>query len=781
MAIQQLQTGEEVSVNQSSFGEFRYSTTTSLANGGWVVTWNTWTLNGGTVNYLRHFNADGSTSGDDVVLGNWSGTSVAATPDGGWVLSWFDINIGYGFDVYRQFYSAEGVASAPEPILAYENQHDPEVIVLNNSVTVTTYWTGSGTQRGLYYVYGGIRRTISSDPIIYKHSSIATEDGDWITAWIDADKNIRFTHFNWIEESYDAARTEYAFNPAKDVADLDLTSLSDGGWLVTWTSEDGIHLRRYAADGSTSGEDVLVSIAVDRPKVAALANGGWVVTWSQWDPLEGGESNVYQRIYGADGTAYQTTRVNEGITGRQGYQDITATADGGWIVSWVDEAGVHYKHYLASDAFTLEAGDDKITGTGGATTIYTTASNLTAGDIIRGNDGIDTIELTAPGRLDLTAPAVFSGFERVIGSAGNDTFVFNAERLNGIGTIDGKSGLNLIELIGGGSFNLSGMSLAGISRLGLKAASGTTIITDSKTDALLVNGDVSVSDHVILTGDAFSREEKRHLFNSGIETVTDAAGTYTDAAPIKITFIGSAIKENSAVNTLVGTLSTEDVFSDDVFTYKLITNPGGLFRIDGNRILVNGLIDYESAKSHSVIVRTTDSGGKYRDQTITISVTDVYEEVYVPPTNVATNDVIRGGKGRDYLSGGLGNDTLYGGLGNDTLTGGAGKDVFVFHSKPNSSTNRDKIVDFNVRNDSVWLDNAVFKKIGSGTLSSPKKLSKAYFTVGDRAKDKNDYLVYNKKTGILSYDADGSGSGKAVQIAVLKKGLALTYADFFVV
>jgi hypothetical protein len=34
---------------------------------------------------------------------------------------------------------------------------------------------------------------------------------------------------------------------------------------------------------------------------------------------------------------------------------------------------------------------------------------------------------------------------------------------------------------------------------------------------------------------------------------------------------------------------------------------------------------------------------------------------------------------------------------------------------------------------------------------------------------------------VLSYDKDGSGSARAVEIAQLKKGLKLTYHDFYVV
>jgi Ca2+-binding RTX toxin-like protein len=156
-------------------------------------------------------------------------------------------------------------------------------------------------------------------------------------------------------------------------------------------------------------------------------------------------------------------------------------------------------------------------------------------------------------------------------------------------------------------------------------------------------------------------------------------------------------------------------------------------------------------------------------QTFTIAVQDVAKETAV------------GGTADDTIKGGSGSDKLYGGLGRDVLTGGKGKDAFIFNTKA-SKTNVDKITDFSVKDDSIHLDNKYFSKLGKkGTEKSPGKLNKDFFTIGSKAKDKNDYVVYDNKKGVLYYDADGSGKGKAVEIAILSKNLKMTAADFFVV
>ena len=145
------------------------------------------------------------------------------------------------------------------------------------------------------------------------------------------------------------------------------------------------------------------------------------------------------------------------------------------------------------------------------------------------------------------------------------------------------------------------------------------------------------------------------------------------------------------------------------------------------------------------------------------------------------NDRVNGDADNDLLYGGAGNDILSAGVGNDRLYGEAGKDVFVFDTKLNKRTNVDKIHDFRVKDDSIHLENAVFTKLGSGSISKPKKFKSDMFVEGKKAQDREDRIVYDKKTGALYYGQDGTGGAAQVKIATLPKNLKMTTADFYVI
>jgi Ca2+-binding RTX toxin-like protein len=138
----------------------------------------------------------------------------------------------------------------------------------------------------------------------------------------------------------------------------------------------------------------------------------------------------------------------------------------------------------------------------------------------------------------------------------------------------------------------------------------------------------------------------------------------------------------------------------------------------------------------------------------------------------ALNNVITGNNAANQLNGGGGNDTLDGGRGANRLTGGTGNDLFKF----TTSGHTDTITDYNVANDTIQLDNAVFAALGPvGVLPA------AQFRVGVKALDANDHVIYNSTTSALLYDADGNGAAAAQQIATLSAGLAMTSADVVVI
>jgi hypothetical protein len=130
---------------------------------------------------------------------------------------------------------------------------------------------------------------------------------------------------------------------------------------------------------------------------------------------------------------------------------------------------------------------------------------------------------------------------------------------------------------------------------------------------------------------------------------------------------------------------------------------------------------------------------------------------------------------KNVLTGNAGNNVLNGGLGQDTMIGGAGNDIFVFNSSL-GFRNIDRIQDFNVLDDTIRLDDAVFVGLAKGTLAA------SAFTANTTglAATASDRIIYETDTGRLYFDSDGKGGAAHIQFATLGADLALTNTDFFV-
>jgi subtilisin-like proprotein convertase family protein/methionine-rich copper-binding protein CopC len=147
-------------------------------------------------------------------------------------------------------------------------------------------------------------------------------------------------------------------------------------------------------------------------------------------------------------------------------------------------------------------------------------------------------------------------------------------------------------------------------------------------------------------------------------------------------------------------------------------------------------------------------------------------------TGTSRGDRLTGSSGSDRLEGLAGSDTLNGKLGADVLVGGLGKDIFAFDTTL-SAGNIDVIEGFNVRDDTIRMENAIFTSLlRTGALASN------FFRAneGGIAMDADDYILFDTASGMVYYDADGSGLGEAVHFATLTEIVGtVTRADFLVI
>ena len=150
------------------------------------------------------------------------------------------------------------------------------------------------------------------------------------------------------------------------------------------------------------------------------------------------------------------------------------------------------------------------------------------------------------------------------------------------------------------------------------------------------------------------------------------------------------------------------------------------------------------------------------------------QEIEVLRADSAAGLTLRGNGFNNYIIGGTGSDTLAGAGGNDRLKGGTGADTFAFTTALGASS-FDTIVDFVSGADHIELAQSVFNALDPGALSTTAFAQAMAATTADQ------HILYNRTTGVVSYDADGNGSVAAVSFAMLTPGQALTAGDFKVV
>jgi len=98
-------------------------------------------------------------------------------------------------------------------------------------------------------------------------------------------------------------------------------------------------------------------------------------------------------------------------------------------------------------------------------------------------------------------------------------------------------------------------------------------------------------------------------------------------APTDMALSASAINENVAANSTIGTLSSTDADAANTFTYILVAGAGSTdnaaFNISGSSLRITASPDFETKSSYSVRVRTTDQGSLTFEKAFTITINDL--------------------------------------------------------------------------------------------------------------------------------------------------------------
>jgi Ca2+-binding RTX toxin-like protein len=370
------------------------------------------------------------------------------------------------------------------------------------------------------------------------------------------------------------------------------------------------------------------------------------------------------------------------------------------------------------------------------------------------------------GRGGSAAGTIFlgAGDDTAFGGAGSETFTPGPGR----DFIDGDAGIDTIEFTFGnlwhGAWHTVDLRITREQQTGI--SSWATIIDIENLVGADVSDDFTGNDVAnILIGvgghDRLDGQGGADILNGGRGDDILLGGEGSDIAIFSGRFADYAITAGpDGALVLTDTRATGDgidqltgiefaIFSDRVFTLPT-TAPGTTTGSDNG----NGGVVAPSAGS-PVPVAPSDPASPSPDVD--------------PPVPLS----LKGGKRADVLVGGDGNDYLNGGLGRDKLTGGAGQDVFAFTSKLGAA-NVDRVLDFRAE-DTLALSSKVFKGLARGGLDE------GAFRIGPKALDLDDRILFNARTGVLSYDADGSGSAhRAVAFAKVGK-VALGADDFLIV
>ena len=340
-------TTNDLSVIDSDSTSFTYATfaatnvTLQIWNGSEWVNGTTFTqaqLMAGEVSFVQD-GSENSTASFIVNVNDGALTSANST---------FNINT----NLLNEFDSSDFLVSTTNT----NNQLRPEITGLTNGGFVATWAdrsNGNHDTRGRVFNADGTPVnasdfSVSTSTIIYQHQPQITSlsNGGFVSTWEDSSSgnyNIRGRVFNADGTPVNASDFLVSTSNTNDQLRPKITSLSNGGFVATWASNNtgnyDVRGRVFNADGTAvNATDFLVSTSNTNtqyfPQITSLSNGGFVATWESDNT---GNSDIRARVFNASGTpAANDFLVSTSNSGHQYSAQITTLSNGGFAVSWTD-------------------------------------------------------------------------------------------------------------------------------------------------------------------------------------------------------------------------------------------------------------------------------------------------------------------------------------------------------------------------------------------------------------------------------------------------------------
>lgn len=371
-----------------------------------------------------------------------------------------------------------------------------------------------------------------------------------------------------------------------------------------------------------------------------------------------------------------------------------------------------------------------------------------------------TIELDTI-RVDLTNQRDFDG------TTGGSSFVqsfYNSGSITINKSIFDESGYrNAFTLLSTASATITGNTF--------KRSTNKTVRSEGET---IIDTTATVSGNIFSDG---AYLQLGYLGNTSNKVVTVSGNTFNTISDGMNAGPGLVLVQGSALPTV-----SENAFTGDGTAFRYVDSAVGSKRIG------NGGSNTVEFGGISKTFNSLTSGGQNND---TFTGTNANEWF----NGDAGNDTINGGAGNDYLyggdsflaipggadvlNGGNGNDTIMGGAGNDTLTGGAGVDILAGGSDADNFTYRarsqgpDIVTDFK----SLEGDKLRFLASAFGSISVVTAGTTFVTNTAGTAFDSGPQFIYNTSSGLLAYDANGTGTGQRFSILTLTGSPTLNAAD----